>query len=302
VKRATSLAASFGHALRPDAAERALACFEAPAVVKVHWPMTVIDEAGEPTGETIPGGRLPDGDRRHALIEAGPTTEMAPPTSGNAWSRRFLEHVLPIPEDVYRTSADKHLLEIAPFCGELRRVEEPLSLYRRHAAGSQASRSVEERLANELRYYACYVEVIEKRLAEQGIRADRERWLENSWWHRQAAAIEDLAALPHADAPLVLVEEAAWGTGPIAGRPVLPFLERDGAFWGSPDDDATAIAELERMREGGAAGIAFVWSTFWWLDHYRGFRDHLERRYPRVLANDRVVAVGLARTGVAPCG
>ncbi len=282
-------------ALLPDAAERALACFDSPDVVKVHWPMNVIDESGAPTGETIPGGVLPEGDRRDALIEAGPTTEIAPPTSGNAWSRRFLERVLPIPEDVYRTSADKHLLEVAPFCGELRRVDEPLSLYRRHGAGSQVSRSVEERLANELRYYACYVEVIEKRLAEEGIRADRDRWVLNSWWHRQAAALEDLAALPHAESPLVLVEEAAWGAGTVAGRTVLPFLERDGAFWGSPPDDATAIAELERMRNAGAAGIAFVWSTFWWLDHYRGFREHLESRYARTCASDRVLAFDLTR-------
>jgi hypothetical protein len=121
------------------------------------------------------------------------------------------------------------------------------------------------------------------------------RWRERSWWHRQAQAIRDLGTLPGGDAPLVLVEEASWGTGVVAGRETLPFLERDGVYWGSPGDDATAIAELERMRAAGAAGIVFVWSTFWWLDHYRGFRAHLERRFPRVLANERVVAFDLTQ-------
>lgn len=279
-------------ALLPGAAEQALACFGDPRVTKAHWPMWVIDEAGRRTGDLHPRGALPEGDRREALLRAGPTSELAPPTSGNAWSRAFLERVLPIPEALYRISADKHLLELAPFFGELRRCPEPLSLYRRHAAGSQMSRGVEERLGLELRFYDCYCDAIERHLAGEGIRVDRDAWRRGSWWHRQAAAIREIASLPGA-AALVLVEDGAWGARGLAGRAVWPFLERDGLYWGSPPDDATAIAELERLRSAGADCIAFVWSTFWWLDHYRGFRDHLRRRYACLRANEHVVAFDL---------
>jgi len=48
-------------------------------------------------------------------------------------------------------------------------------------------------------------------------------------------------------------------------RRVLPFLERDGAYWGPPADDVTAIRELERLRAAGARQIAFAWPCFWWL-------------------------------------
>jgi SAM-dependent methyltransferase len=38
----------------------------------------------------------------------------------------------------------------------------------------------------------------------------------------------------------------------------LPFLEHAGQYWGSPEDDATALRELDRLRCGGATFIASV--------------------------------------------
>ncbi len=58
-------------------------------------------------------------------------------------------------------------------------------------------------------------------------------------------------------------------------RRFLPFLEKQGAYWGSPPDDTTAIVELERMRQGEARFIAFAWPAFWWLDHYGKFQEYL---------------------------
>jgi beta-1,4-mannosyltransferase len=69
----------------------------------------------------------------------------------------------------------------------------------------------------------------------------------------------------------------------------MPFLERDGQFWGAPPDDDTAIRELERMRQAGAALLAFTWPAFWWLDFYAGFRVYLDQRFERILRNDRLV-------------
>jgi hypothetical protein len=255
--------------------------------------MRVIDAEGHATGQLHPDGPLPDGDRRENLLRAGPTSELGPPTSGNAWSRRFLERVLPIPEDVYRISADKHLLELAPFFGPLRRIAEPQSCYRSHAQGSQLAQGLEQRLSLELRFYDVYCDAIERHLASQGIRVDRDAWRRSSWWHRQQAAIRDIASLPRADGPLVLVDDGSWGAGSVAGRPRLPFLEHDGRFWGRPSDDATAIRELERLRAVGASFLVFVWSTFWWLDHYRDFRDQVRRRFPCALSNERVIAYDL---------
>jgi len=73
----------------------------------------------------------------------------------------------------------------------------------------------------------------------------------------------------------------------------LPFLERDGEYWGPPPDDATAIRELERLRESGAKTIVFIWTTFWWLKHYAQFERHLRRSYRCLRENEAVVAFDL---------
>jgi ATP-binding cassette subfamily B protein len=55
----------------------------------------------------------------------------------------------------------------------------------------------------------------------------------------------------------------------------------DGTYAGHhPADDEEAIAQLERMREGGAKYLVLPANSMWWLEHYEGFRRHLEDRYP----------------------
>jgi hypothetical protein len=57
----------------------------------------------------------------------------------------------------------------------------------------------------------------------------------------------------------------------------FPQLE-DGTWSGQhPADDEHAIAQLERLRERGAEYFVVPATSLWWLDHYSGFRRHLER-------------------------
>jgi hypothetical protein len=75
-------------------------------------------------------------------------------------------------------------------------------------------------------------------------------------------------------------------------------VEKEGLFWGPPADDGTAITELQRLRNGGAAFIAFSWHAFWWFDYYKGFLRHLHDRYVCALKNERLVVFDL-RPGAA---
>lgn len=78
----------------------------------------------------------------------------------------------------------------------------------------------------------------------------------------------------------------------------LPFLEREGTYWGAPADSPHAVAELERMRaEEGATALAFVWPCLWWLDAYPGLIEHLERGYRHLGASQNVVVWDLAAPG-----
>jgi GT2 family glycosyltransferase len=113
----------------------------------------------------------------------------------------------------------------------------------------------------------------------------------------EAAANEIAALVPAGDA-LILVDGQQLNAGEVArGRRVIPFLERDGVYWGAPTDDEIGITELERLRQQARPSfIVIAWPAFWWLDHYAGFHRYLRSRFPCVLENDRLVAFNLRST------
>ena len=279
----------------PYAAAAAARLLSDPAVVKAHWPLTVVDEAGAPTGARKPcsAAELPDGDLRDVVVRSGPTALLSPPTSGNAWSRAFLERVLPIDESVFALGADTLLFEVAPFAGAVRRWPEPLSRYRVHGRNRWRRLGFDEILRRELRFYEACVPVAAALAAEGGAVPDVERWRERSWWHRLQRAVGHVDAAVAPGRPYLLADEGSWGLEPTERRRPRPFLCRDCAYWGSPADDAQAISELERERAAGAAALVVGWPSFWWLEHYALFARHLERGYRRVVRTDEVVVYDL---------
>ncbi len=85
----------------------------------------------------------------------------------------------------------------------------------------------------------------------------------NEWMHQLMQASEEIKEIVPAGETYILVDEQGFGSEFASGRRSLPFLEREGVYWGAPPDDETAISELERLkRERNAGFIAFCWSTF----------------------------------------
>jgi glycosyltransferase involved in cell wall biosynthesis len=120
---------------------------------------------------------------------------------------------------------------------------------------------------------------------------------ERKWLHRLRRAAREIRGLVPAGATFLLVDEGQWeGIELGAERRVLPFLERDGQYWGAPPDDATAIRELERLRRSGASFLVFAWPAFWWLECYAQFSAYIRAQYSCLLANERLVVFNL-RTG-----
>jgi SAM-dependent methyltransferase len=113
------------------------------------------------------------------------------------------------------------------------------------------------------------------------------------WMQRVELVRRDIAAVVPAGRSFIFVDEARLEGAVPVGRRTLPFLERDGQYWGPPPDNDTAIEEFERLRRTGARSIVFGWPAFWWLDHYSTFVSHLRSRFRCQLANDRVVAFDL---------
>jgi hypothetical protein len=112
---------------------------------------------------------------------------------------------------------------------------------------------------------------------------------------RLRRAREEIISLIPVDAPFVLVdEEEIRHTLPHSRA--WPFLERDGRYWGPPADGVTAVDELERMRAAGAQFVAFVFSTFWWLDSYPELQRRLRATFPCVRQNEFVAVFSLEKS------
>jgi hypothetical protein len=75
----------------------------------------------------------------------------------------------------------------------------------------------------------------------------------------------------------------------------IPFLHRDGMYWGLPSDDEMAIIELESMRHLSMKYLVFVYPAFWWLEHYNGFANYLTETCCCVAKSDYLIVYDLSR-------
>jgi len=263
-------------------------------VAKVHWSLWEVDEHGERTGLIRPGNALGEGELRELVVRNGPGNHVSPPTTGNAWHRHFLDRVLPIPEMDFRICADMYLFELAPLYGAIKRVATPQACYRRHGQNAYAARDFDERVNLELWNYDRCCEALSKHCLDLDIDVNREAWKQHSWLYQIQFSVREIVELIPPDHHFLLVDQDQWGSsGMIAGRYSIPLMERDGQYWGPPPNDATAIEELDRLRQSGAELVVFAWPAFWWLDYYTEFHRHLRATYRCVLENDRLVAFDL---------
>lgn len=290
--------------LLSTAVEEALKLFDGPDVAKVHWPLWEIDESGQRTGSVVPHQSLAEGDLRDIIIRQGPDGYLSPPTSGNAWSLRLLDRILPMPEEEFRQHADTYLVTLAPVFGLVRTVSTPQGCYRIHGSNDYACKPADEKNKRNLLIYDHRCFALSKYLRDEGIILDPEVWRgpdsPYGWIKKLYVAGEELKSLIEEGETFILVDDNQWGDGRggsnlLTGRQNIPFLERGGQYWGPPADDPTAIRELERLRRAGAGLIVFGWPSFWWLDHYAGLREHLRSNYPCLLSNDRLLVFDLQR-------
>jgi len=75
------------------------------------------------------------------------------------------------------------------------------------------------------------------------------------------------------------------------------FLEKNGIYDGNPGDSEQLIVDLEQLRGRGATHLVFISSTFWWLDYYREFAQHLAKSATLVEATSefRIYRLNLAK-------
>jgi len=114
-----------------------------------------------------------------------------------------------------------------------------------------------------------------------------------AWHYRVLQLFQEMSAIANDGRSVILIDDDQVAQHSAAELRTIPFLERDGEYFGPPPDDATAVRELERLRCAGAGWLAVAWPAFWWLDHYASFQRHLHSTFRLVENNSRLVMFDL---------
>jgi glycosyltransferase involved in cell wall biosynthesis len=277
-------------------------------IVKVEWQLRVVDARGIETGDLVPAKPLPEGDLRERSISDGPFYDwcFTPPSSGNCYSREFLEQAMPVPELPFRHGADVFLTILAPLYGQIHRLSAPQGAYRVHDSNNYFGRSLgPNRLKDYVqRFDDCCVE-LQKHVTAQGTNADIEDWKKRNfnylWPTRWIRAVSQIESVVSAGNSYLLVNNDEWGSGePVHGRHAVPFLENDGQYWGFPANDDEAVSELIRLKaKSGVSHIVFSWTAYWYFEQYPRFHAWLRKAHRCVVENDAVTVFDI-RDGDKP--
>ena len=284
--------------LHTDAMRVVAEGFADERVVQVQWPCVVTDADGRPTGEVSTKRTPPEGDFAEQVIRDGPLYDFDFHT-GRAYRRSMLSRVLPMPEPPYRNGADVYLVTVAPALGLVRNASRPLGTYRAHGDNNFRGRTLDDnRLHNYVRRFEANCEALDRALRLTGRAADIERWRQRNfnyiWPTRLLRARADLIELVARGSAFIFIDgNELGGAENLPERTTIPFLARDGQYFGTPADDATAISELERLRAAGASHLALWWTQFWWLDTFSGFFEYVRKRFVPVLDAEHLIVFKL---------
>lgn len=120
--------------LYPAAAGRIVAAMSR-GVAQVQFRLHLVDGEGRRIDLLPPPEvQFDDGDVVPLLLSRGRYENTV--TSGNAFARATLAAILPVPEQAFRISADGYLVTVAPLCGRIASIDEPLGAYAVHGANN----------------------------------------------------------------------------------------------------------------------------------------------------------------------
>jgi hypothetical protein len=220
--------------LYPEAARQVVDAWS-PERSKIHYRLDLVDEDGGkidlyPPPEVL----LDDGDVRPLLLRRGRYETTV--TSGNAFGRRALERIMPVPEADFRISADGYLVTVAPFYGTVGVIDRPLGAYRLHGGNAWALSSsgpdvLAEKLRRSLQHDSVRHAALESTARAQGAE------LSAGYWYRDHHHLEtrlaslrlDPARHPYpADRALAL---ALRGASAVANARISPPRRAALALW-----------------------------------------------------------------------
>jgi hypothetical protein len=199
-----------------------------------------------------------------------------------------------MPEAKFVSGADSYLILLAPLFGKIKSLPNYQTLKRFHAQNLLKQRPYSERLKR----YQFRINLLQEYLQKQGIELSEplKRWKSPYYQHlqRMVQISKELEPFIPPGHRYILVDLNQWVPCQLLAKATsIPFLEKNGLYWGLPPDSETAIEELRRSRRNGASFIVFGQPAFWYFDHYTKFNRYLRTQFPCLLDSDRLVIFDL---------
>jgi hypothetical protein len=239
--------------LLPAAAETAALSLSDGEAAKVHWRLWQIDEFGCGPDAAIRSSAWERERPARARDPPRPEQLRQPAHVGQCLDARLSrEGCFPCPRVETSTGPMPTCRcwrpSMAPSGGRSRRAATAST-----RATSRAARS-STRITHDLRRYRSYCEIMRDHLGRMGRSVDPDAWKGPesvyAWMEGVRAGTGEIAAVVPRGDTIILADDAQWGGGgAIAGRRCLPFLERNGAYFG-------AAGRLRDGRLGAGAPAA----------------------------------------------
>ncbi len=176
--------------LAPDCVERVVAAWT-EKMVRLYFNLQFVDsESQKIDGVCYHDKPMPRGDLREQALTTGLVIDS--PTSGNAWSRQYLESIMPIPEKEWAFFSDVYLYSQSTLAGDTGRIDEPLGSYRVHgrngSAHTQQGRLAEQAIRFDLAQRGLTDELIHDYAHSLGLTYENNAFVE-SYGHSQLVFI-----------------------------------------------------------------------------------------------------------------
>jgi hypothetical protein len=110
----------------------------------------------------------------------------------------------------------------------------------------------------------------------------------NEWMHLLIEAGLHFKEKIPAGEKVLLIDQMGFGNSFAPNHQIIPFLEKDGVYWGIPENDAVAAKEFERMINTGINYVAVGFPCFWWLAYYPNFEKMLRQKTEILVENNAV--------------
>lgn len=170
--------------LLPGAVTEHVRAHADPEVVRSETYLAILNEAPWPDTRA-PGTPADEGDLRDLVLERGPGSYVCAPQSGNAWARRYLERVIPLPVTLKGIGADALLMDTAPLFGRTVVLKgEPLAVYRVHNNGMNSTKAggmTPDNIQRAIARLDARAQRLESVAASLGHAVRRSEWKSRSW-------------------------------------------------------------------------------------------------------------------------